>query len=172
MHIAIDPDDARPVFRQIVDEVRRCVATGILKSDDPLPAVRELAKALKVNPNTVQQAYRELERSGGAYVRRGVGTFVARAAQPSDARRPMMARQLAGRFLREGFRHGLLASDLLAALQEIAPRTSEIAPNPSATGPNPPETAPKPSLTAPKRHIAPTSPETPQPGRLGFDREE
>jgi GntR family transcriptional regulator len=139
MHIAIDPDDPRPVFRQIVDEVERCVATGILKTDDPLPAVRELAKALKVNPNTVQQAYRELERSGGAYVRRGVGTFVSHTAQPSDARRPMMARQLAGRFLREGFRHGLLASELIAALQEIAPRPA---------------------------------PETPQPARLSFHREE
>ncbi len=79
MQIALDSEDGRPVFRQIVDEIQRGVATGLLRADDPLPAVRELAKQLKVNPNTVQQAYRELERSGGAYVRRGVGTFVAEA---------------------------------------------------------------------------------------------
>ena len=122
MQIALDSEDGRPVFRQIVEEIQRGVATGLLRAHDPLPAVRELAKQLKVNPNTVQQAYRELERSGGAYVRRGVGTFVAEAPRLTDARRAVMARQIAGRFLREGFRHGLLASDLLAAMEEIAPK--------------------------------------------------
>ena len=121
MHIVIEPGDPRPVFRQIVDEVQRCITTGILRADDPLPAVRELARLLKVNPNTVQQAYRELERAGAAYVRRGVGTFVGQVARSTDAKRSMVARQIAGRFLREGFRHGLLASDLLTALQELAP---------------------------------------------------
>lgn len=121
MQMHIEPNDARPVFQQIVDEVQRGAATGILRAHDPLPAVRELAKQLKVNPNTVQQAYRELERAGGAYVRRGVGTFVAETARPTSARRAVVARQIAERFLREGFRNGLLASDLLAALQEIAP---------------------------------------------------
>lgn len=122
MLVTLDPADPRPVFLQIADEVRRCVATGILKSGDALPAVRELAGELKVNPNTVQHAYRELERAGEVEVRRGRGTFVAQHAAVSDGRRNVMARQLAARFLREGFRHGLLASDLMAALQEIAPK--------------------------------------------------
>ena len=124
MHIVIEPGDPRPVFRQIVDEVQRCIATGILRADDPLPAVRELARLLKINPNTVQQAYRELERASAVYVRRGVGTFIGQIARLSDAKRSMVARQIAGRFLREGFRHGLLASDLLTALQELAPSAS------------------------------------------------
>jgi GntR family transcriptional regulator len=124
MHVTLDPDDPRPVFQQIVDEIQRSVSTGILKADDPLPAVRALAKELKVNPNTVQQAYRELERSRAAYVRRGIGTFIAEAPRLSDARRAVLARQLAGRFLREGFRHGLLASELMAALKEISPAAS------------------------------------------------
>ena len=122
MLVAIDPEDSRPVFKQIVDEVERSVATGVLKGDDPLPPVRDLARQLKVNPNTVQQAYRELVRDGTAYVRRGVGTFVTRTDRRlTDARRAVVARQIAARFLREGFRQGLLASDLMAALQEISP---------------------------------------------------
>jgi GntR family transcriptional regulator len=121
MHIVIEPGDPRPVFRQIVDEVQRCITTGILRADDPLPAVRELARQLRINPNTVQQAYRELERSGAAYVRRGVGTFVGQVARSTEVKRSMLARQIAGRFLREGFRHGLLASDLIKALRELAP---------------------------------------------------
>ena len=129
MHFIIDGDDPRPVFRQIVDEVRRGAATGVLRPDDPLPAVRQLAKDLKVNPNTVQHAYRELERGGEAYVRRGLGTFVGRPTRvPEPARRGVIARQLASRFLREGFRQGLLASDILAALQEVAPESASPPP--------------------------------------------
>jgi DNA-binding transcriptional regulator YhcF (GntR family) len=58
------------------------------------------------------------------YVRRGVGTFVAETARLTDAKRAVIARQIASRFLREGFRHGLLASDLLAALEELAPASA------------------------------------------------
>jgi GntR family transcriptional regulator len=124
MLITIDPDDPRAVFRQIVDEVQRCAVTGILHANEALPPVRELAKQLKVNPNTVQQAYRELERAGSVFVRRGVGTFLAQRNPASGAKRSALARDIANRFLREGFRHGLLASDLMRALREIAPESA------------------------------------------------
>jgi len=95
---------------------------GILNADDALPAVRTLATELKVNANTVQHAYRTLERDGDVYVKRGLGTFVSsRAKEHNRGRTSTMARQIAERMLREGFRHGLLASDLIAALQQIAP---------------------------------------------------
>jgi GntR family transcriptional regulator len=93
----------------------------VLKSGESLPAVRNLAADLKVNANTVQHAYRTLEREGTVYVKRGVGTFVAASAKTNTARQGQIARQLAERMLREGYRHGLLASDLIAALKEIAP---------------------------------------------------
>ena len=122
MLVDIDTNDPRPVFQQIVDEIRRCVSVGILKTNDPLPAVRKLAADLKVNANTVQHAYRTLEQDGDVYVKRGLGTFVSSHAKEHGRVRPeTVARQIAERMLREGFRHGLLASDLIAALQEIAP---------------------------------------------------
>ena len=118
----IDASDPRPVFRQIVDEVGRCVSIGVLKAEEPLPAVRKLAEELKVNANTVQHAYRTLEQEGTVYVKRGVGTFVSpRAKDHARGKQAAAARQIASRMLREGFRHGLLASDLMAALEEIAP---------------------------------------------------
>lgn len=122
MLIDLRPGDDRPVFQQIADEVRRCISVGVLKPDDPLPAVRRLAEDLKVNANTVQHAYRTLEQDGVVYVRRGMGTYVAAKAKESGhGRQALVARQIAERMLREGFRHGLLASDLMAALEEIAP---------------------------------------------------
>jgi GntR family transcriptional regulator len=122
MLLQINADDARPVFRQIVDEVQRSVAVGVLKPGDPLPAVRQLARQLKVNANTVQHAYRTLEQEGTAYVKRGIGTFVAVGPRDPKGRQGLVARQIAERMLREGYRQGLLASDLIAALDEIAPR--------------------------------------------------
>jgi GntR family transcriptional regulator len=118
----IDTSDPRPVFRQIVDEVGRCISIGVLKPDEPLPAVRRLAEDLKVNANTVQHAYRTLEQEGTVYVKRGLGTFISpKAKDHARGKQGAAARQIAARMLREGFRHGLLASDLIAALEEIAP---------------------------------------------------
>ena len=121
MLFALNPDDSRPVFRQIVDEVERCVAVGVLKPGEPLPAVRQLASELKVNANTVQHAYQTLESEGVVYVKRGVGTFVSAKTRPAAGRQAVIARQLAERMLREAYRHGILASDLMTALKEIAP---------------------------------------------------
>ena len=109
------------MFRQIVDEVQRSVAVGVLRPGDALPAVRQLAASLKVNANTVQYAYRTLEREGIVSVRRGIGTFVTDAPRQDKHRQSATARQIAERMLREAYRHGLLASDLMAALEEIAP---------------------------------------------------
>ena len=88
-----------------------------------MPAARELAAELKVNPNTVQHAYRTLAQEGVIETRRGLGAFVA-AAPPKDPRKKpaVVARQIAEKALREAFRHGLLASDLRKALDEIAPK--------------------------------------------------
>jgi GntR family transcriptional regulator len=122
MLFELDTSDPRPVYRQIVDEVSRCVSIGVLKPDEPLPAVRKVATQLKVNANTVQHAYRTLEQEGSVYVKRGLGTFISsRMKEPGTGRQADVARRIAERMLREGFRHGLLASDLIAALQEIAP---------------------------------------------------
>jgi GntR family transcriptional regulator len=123
MLIDLDPNDPRPVYRQIVDEVRRCISIGVLKAEEALPAVRKLADELKVNANTVQHAYRRLEQDGTVYVKRGLGTFVSPSAkEPTKARQAAIARQIAERALRDAFRHGLLASDLIGALKEIAPK--------------------------------------------------
>jgi GntR family transcriptional regulator len=124
MFFELDATDGRAIYLQIVDEVRRQVALHILRADDPLPPVRDLAAQLKVNPNTVQRAYRELVHEGTVYVRRGQGTFVsprmAGRGEVSRQRQSALARQIAQRALREAYRHGLVASDLLAALKELS----------------------------------------------------
>ena len=116
----LNPGDPRPVYRQIVDEIQRCVAVGIMRPDEALPAARALAEELKVNINTVQQAYRLLAAEGTVYIKRGMGTFVSPAAKAPKDRQVVTARRIAEKMLREAFRHGLLASDLIAALKELS----------------------------------------------------
>ena len=124
MFIELRSDDPRPAYRQIADEVQRAVSVGVLRPGEALPATRQLAKDLKLNPNTVQHAYRTLVREGVIEIRRGLGAFVSAASRESKRASPATARQIAERALREAFRHGLLASDLIKALKEIAPDAS------------------------------------------------
>ncbi len=118
MVIRIDERDPRAIYQQIVDEVRRGIVTGTLGAEDPLPSVRQLAAELRVNPNTVQQAYRELERDGVVYVRRGQGTFVAEARGGTARERSALAASLAQRALQEAWRHGLGSAELIEAIEK------------------------------------------------------
>ena len=89
----IDPAAAAPIWRQIEDGMRRLVASGNLASGAVVPSVRELAKALRVNPATVSKAYRRLTDAGLLTVRRGEGTFVAELPSTvlSELRRRLLA---------------------------------------------------------------------------------
>lgn len=135
MLIAVDSNDSRPIYVQIVDEVRRALVLGTLAPEDPLPSVRQLAVELRVNPNTVSQAYRELERRGIAYVKRGQGTFVTEAKLDGNDRR-ILAAEVAARALRDAHRNGLGSDDLIAAIRAAARPASSgtiAAPASSAT---------------------------------------
>jgi GntR family transcriptional regulator len=124
MLIAIDVTDARPIYVQIMDEVRRARVLGTLHGDEPLPSVRHLAAELRVNPNTVQQAYRELEREGLVYVRRGQGTFASPHEVQQDTARRELLRAVAERALHEAHRHGVDAEALVKAIREAATTNS------------------------------------------------
>jgi GntR family transcriptional regulator len=120
MLVNLDPRDARPLYLQIMDEVRRALVVGTLRPEDPLPSVRELAAELAVNPRTVLQAYQELEREGVVYVRRGQGTFVSPGADPGLDERRALARGVAMRALLEARRSGLGVEELVMAMREVA----------------------------------------------------
>ncbi|MFJ1901687.1 MULTISPECIES: GntR family transcriptional regulator [unclassified Streptomyces] len=65
-------------YQQLVQQVRHALRLGLLKEGDKLPTVKDVAKQIAVNPNTVLKAYRELEHEGLVGARPGVGTFVTR----------------------------------------------------------------------------------------------
>jgi GntR family transcriptional regulator len=90
----IDPTLSTPIWSQIEEGIRRLVASSSLPPGGPVLSVRDLARELRVNPNTVAKAYQRLAESGVLEARRGEGTFVA-------ARPPQMTATQRGRALRE-----------------------------------------------------------------------
>jgi GntR family transcriptional regulator len=76
MQISIDERSSEPVFSQLISQIREAVKTGALKPGTPLPAIRQLAADLQVNPNTVAKAYRLLERDAVIETRGGKGSFI------------------------------------------------------------------------------------------------
>ena len=74
--VHLDYRDARPIYSQIVDGFREQIVTGVLRTGDRMPSVRELAAALTINPNTIQRAYRELEMQGWIASVPGKGSFI------------------------------------------------------------------------------------------------
>ena len=73
----LDMKSRKSIYEQVIDNLKELIMTGELAAGDKLPSVRELSKEITVNPNTVQKAYRYLERQGYVYTTSGVGTFVA-----------------------------------------------------------------------------------------------
>ena len=72
-----DLEGRKSIYEQVMDQLKEQIMTGQMATGEKLPSVRELSKSITVNPNTVQKAYRELERQGYVYTTSGVGTFVA-----------------------------------------------------------------------------------------------
>ena len=85
--ISINYRDPRPIYEQVKDGFRQLIFSGILKPDEKLPSVRELAGSLAINPNTIQRAYRELELEGCICSVPGKGSFVADSEDAAALRR-------------------------------------------------------------------------------------
>ena len=77
MLIVVDPSSGVPVFRQVMDQVRFHIASGLLAPGDELPATRSLSAELGVNPMTISKAYNLLERDGVLERRPGKPLVVA-----------------------------------------------------------------------------------------------
>ena len=73
----IDLKSRKPIYEQIVDNFRRLITTGALQPGERVPSVRDMAKTVMCNPNTMQKAFRELETLGYFYTVPGQGSFVS-----------------------------------------------------------------------------------------------
>jgi GntR family transcriptional regulator len=117
----IDAGSGVPIFKQIIEQVRQAIATGVMQPDERLPTVREMAEEHSVNPNTVAKAYRDLELMGLVYTKPGVrgGTFIAHG-QVANLREVAMERfdDSLKKLIRDGHLLGLDAAELTRRFQK------------------------------------------------------
>ena len=85
--VLLDYRDSRPIYVQIMEGLRGQIRAGVLLPGDKLPSVRELAAKLSINPNTIQRAYRDLEREGWILSVPGKGSFVCDSPGPVPGER-------------------------------------------------------------------------------------
>lgn len=124
--IRLEANSGPPIYRQIVNRVRFLVASRQLEPGQGLPPIRNLAKQLAVNPNTVAKAYRELEKSGIVKSRQGSGTAVAgRATIPQREERIRFLREKIDDLLTEAGYLDMGPEDLIGLLRE---RTANFEP--------------------------------------------
>lgn len=90
-----------PIYIQIINYIKKDMVVGAIEPGQKLPSTRELSKSLKVNPNTIQRAYRELEGQGLVYTRRGSGTFATEDEEMVKNLKKDIAKDLVGNFLKE-----------------------------------------------------------------------
>jgi GntR family transcriptional regulator len=82
MRFQLNFKSGKPVYLQLVDQVKAAAASGVLRPGDPLPSIRPLAEELSVNRNTVAKAYTELESQGAIETLAGKGCFIAASSSP------------------------------------------------------------------------------------------
>ena len=107
-----------PVYQQLYDDVIRLVSLGVLKSDTKLPPVRILATELGINPNTVQKAYKMLEKDGYIYSTVGRGSFDSNKLDQNQAEK-IQAKNDLKESIDKAYKKGITKDEMIELVDEI-----------------------------------------------------
>ena len=128
MSVAVSFDKTRPIYLQIMEAIKLPVLRGELGPGAPLLSVRDLARELGVNPNTVARAFAELEREGFIYTKRGTGAFVTEDPKRIEAERDETVTRAAQRFVDEVSDLGLAPDGVDRLLERLRSRPRRTGP--------------------------------------------
>ncbi len=95
----VDFDPTRPIYLQIMEEVKKRAVRGHYTAGAQLPSVREMAAQMGVNPNTMGRAYQELERDGFVHTKRGEGSFLTHETIRIESERTQLAQDACSQFV-------------------------------------------------------------------------
>ncbi|UTL73599.1 GntR family transcriptional regulator [Bacillus halotolerans] len=113
-----DFQSSKPIYLQIADQIFYRLVRQDLVPGDKLPSVREMAIQTKVNPNTIQRTYSEMERLGIVETRRGQGTFIAEKAEIVDELKERLTREVFESFIHQMADLGLTKEEMLAGIKK------------------------------------------------------
>ncbi|MDA8296380.1 MAG: GntR family transcriptional regulator [Actinomycetota bacterium] len=112
-------------YQQVVQQVRHALRLGLLQVDEQLPTVKEVVKAIAINPNTVLKAYKELEHQGLVAARPGIGTFVIKTLSDDSLPAHGPLRQSLQRWLERARGAGLDEESIEALFRDVL-RSSSV----------------------------------------------
>jgi len=110
-------DDRSPIYRQIILQFNRAFVRGDIQPGERIPSIRELSALLRVNTNTIQRVYQEMERDGVINSKRGTGYFFTEDLKMNEKIRRDLARDSLRRFVEEMSALGLKDTEILDELE-------------------------------------------------------
>jgi GntR family transcriptional regulator len=119
IQFVLDPKTGIPFYRQIIDQIKFGISSGILKAGEQLPTVRALAVELKVNLNTVTKAYKELEIQNILETQQGTGTFIGKIdiKIPANEKNKKL-KSICNEFSTIAYSYGFSTDDIINELQK------------------------------------------------------
>ena len=115
--ITLNYRDARPIYEQVRDGLRRLIVSGAIADGEKLPSVRALASQLAINPNTIQRAYMQLEQEGLIYPVKGKGNFIADSEEGRKISKASYTEELKN-LIRKGKAMGMEEEELIYIIRE------------------------------------------------------
>ena len=126
----LDLRSGQPLYEQLMERIKELIIAEVLRPDQQLPSVRILAQQLTINPNTIQKAYRELEREGYLYTLAGRGNFVAPVETARHQDKLIRIREEIIKLMTEALYLGMKEEELLEMIhqqvQESASKSTEL----------------------------------------------
>ncbi|MCK5115687.1 MAG: GntR family transcriptional regulator [Candidatus Aegiribacteria sp.] len=113
----IDSRSAIPVYEQLKRQIMLSIVSGRLDDGDKLPSIRELAAALRINPNTVAKTYRQLETDGFVTSRKGLGVFITTGNRELQSNRIEIFEELTDEYISKAAGLGLTADEIMKGLE-------------------------------------------------------
>lgn len=113
---SIDSRSAIPVYEQLKRQIVLHIVSGRLDEGEKLPSIRELAAALRINPNTVAKTYRQLETDGYVTSRKGLGVFISAGVRELQSNRIEIFEELTDEYISKAAGLGLTADEIMKGL--------------------------------------------------------
>lgn len=118
-------DSDRPIFIQIIEKIQMDIISGVYRPGDKLPSVRELAAEASVNPNTMQKALSELERTGLVYAQRTSGRFITEDTTLINELKAELAKDMISQFLEHMQGLGFEEEETIALIKQMIERNAK-----------------------------------------------
>lgn len=118
-------DNKSPIYIQIEDLIKLRIIRGDYSPGEKLMSIRDVAKEMKVNPNTIQRSYQNLEESELIYTERGIGSFITEDIEKIKSLRDSLAKEIVKDFIEDVYSIGLDLEEVLEIIKEEANRDGE-----------------------------------------------